>query len=300
MLDRPRDAAGDVKLGRHHLAGLPDLPVVRRKAAIDRRARGTDRRAELVGQRLDDREVLFRADAAAARDDDLRRGQLGAIRGRHLVLDPGREPLVARRGGGLDRRRGARARRLEGRRAHGHHLDLVRGFHRLDRVAGIDRALEGVTIDDADDIREHHHVEQRRDPRSHVLRRRRRGRDDMADAARERDDEIGERLGEPMRIGRVIGDQHLRHAVKRREGGRIDARAGHQHRHRAELLRRRQRLRRRVEAAHFRNQKNRHQITPASLSLPISSSTEPTLMPAERPAGSAVFTTVSRGVTSTP
>jgi hypothetical protein len=42
-------------------------------------------------------------------------------------------------------------------------------------------------------------------------------------------------------------------------------------------------------------------ITPASsLSLAISSSTEPTFTPALRPAGSTVFTTLSRGVTSTP
>ena len=44
-----------------------------------------------------------------------------------------------------------------------------------------------------------------------------------------------------------------------------------------------------------------HQITPASVfSFAISSSTEPTLTPALRVAGSTVFTTFSRGVTSTP
>ena len=44
-----------------------------------------------------------------------------------------------------------------------------------------------------------------------------------------------------------------------------------------------------------------HQSTPASvLSLAISSSTEPTLTPALRVAGSTVFSTFSRGATSTP
>src|SRR5277367_6159819 len=42
MLDSAGNADGDIKLGRHHLAGLADLPVVRRVASIDRGARGTD------------------------------------------------------------------------------------------------------------------------------------------------------------------------------------------------------------------------------------------------------------------
>ncbi len=53
MLDGAGDADGDVELGRHHLAGLADLLVVRRVAGIDRGARGADGGAELVGDRLD-------------------------------------------------------------------------------------------------------------------------------------------------------------------------------------------------------------------------------------------------------
>src|SRR5260370_753772 len=52
MLDRAGDADGDIELRRHHLAGLADLPVVRRIAGIDRRARRADAGAEFVGERL--------------------------------------------------------------------------------------------------------------------------------------------------------------------------------------------------------------------------------------------------------
>src|SRR5882672_1427322 len=47
MLDRTRNADRDVELGRHHLAGLAHLPVVRRVAGVDGGARGADRGAEL-------------------------------------------------------------------------------------------------------------------------------------------------------------------------------------------------------------------------------------------------------------
>ena len=43
--------AGDVELRRDDLAGLADLPVVRRVARIDRGAAGAERGTELVGQR---------------------------------------------------------------------------------------------------------------------------------------------------------------------------------------------------------------------------------------------------------
>src|SRR5262249_35707003 len=53
MLNGAGNADREIKLGRHHLAGLPDLPVVRRVAGIDRRPRSADGGAELVGHRFD-------------------------------------------------------------------------------------------------------------------------------------------------------------------------------------------------------------------------------------------------------
>ena len=88
VLDRAGDADGDVEIGGDDLAGLADLPVVRGKARIDRGPRGADGGPELVGQRLDQREVLFRADAATAGDDDLGRGQLRPVATRRSCLRP--------------------------------------------------------------------------------------------------------------------------------------------------------------------------------------------------------------------
>ena len=70
VLDRAGDADGDVEVRRDDLAGLPDLVVVGHVARVDRRARGADRGFELVGERVEQLEVLGAAEAAAAGDDD--------------------------------------------------------------------------------------------------------------------------------------------------------------------------------------------------------------------------------------
>src|SRR5580698_10150102 len=79
MLDRAGDADGNIKVGRHDLAGLADLVVVRHVAGIDRGAAGAEAGAELVGQRLEDLEVIAAAHAAAAGHHDLGRGELGPL-----------------------------------------------------------------------------------------------------------------------------------------------------------------------------------------------------------------------------
>jgi hypothetical protein len=72
VLDGARDADRDVELRRDDLAGLADLVVVGHEAGIDRGARGAQRGAELVGQRLEQLVVvLAAAHAATAGDDDL-------------------------------------------------------------------------------------------------------------------------------------------------------------------------------------------------------------------------------------
>src|SRR5690606_32170664 len=52
MLDGSRDAAGDVELGRHDLAGLADLQLVGCISGVDRRPAGADGRVELFGSGL--------------------------------------------------------------------------------------------------------------------------------------------------------------------------------------------------------------------------------------------------------
>ena len=110
-----------------------------------------------------------------------------------------------------------------------------------------------------------------------------------------------------MAIRVIIGEQHFGHAGQFGSLSRssIATRACDQHMHFAKRSNSskgfRHGIRRQSAFVYISNQQNGHQITPASsLSFAISSSTEPTLTPALRPAGSTVFTMFRRGVTSTP
>ena len=309
VLDRARDADRDVELRGDHLAGLADLPVVRRIARVDRRARGAHRRAELVGHRLDvGLEVLGLLHRPAAGDDDLGGGELRPVGLGERVADERRHARIARRGDRFDRRRAAGGGRAERGRAHGRDDLRIGRFDGLDRVAGVDRPLEGFGAHDLDDVGDLHHVEERRDPRQHVLGARGRRRDDRVVGGAERHDQRRERLGEPVRVGRGVGDENLADARKLRGrlGGRRDAPPGDEHVDRLrDLEGRRQRPRGQVAQAparDFRKKKGRHgQITPASSwSFATSSETVFTLTPALRPEGSDVLSTLRRGATSTP
>src|SRR5690606_7171777 len=66
VLDGAGDAGRHVQLGGDDLAGLANLQFVGHVAGIDGRARGADRGAELVGQRVDQLEVVGRPQGAAA------------------------------------------------------------------------------------------------------------------------------------------------------------------------------------------------------------------------------------------
>src|SRR5581483_6537626 len=101
MLNGAGDAAGNVEVGRDHLASLPDLEVVRRITGIDGGARRADRGAELVGNRFEILpEVLGRLEGAAAGNDDACGGKLRTLAPREFRTDEGRE---VRRGRGRNR-----------------------------------------------------------------------------------------------------------------------------------------------------------------------------------------------------
>ena len=178
----------------------------------------------------------------------------------------------------------------------------------LDRVAGIDRPLEGLWANNLDDVRNLHHVDERRHAWRNILGARGRGRNDGLIAGREVDDERRQRLRKAVLVTRIVGDQHFRHTLK--FGGRLrgsaDIGARDENVDRAlELDGRGQRTRGRIvqfAAGDFRQKKSRHcQITPtSSCSLATSSATDFTLTPDLRPGGSTVFSTLSRGETSTP
>jgi hypothetical protein len=101
------------------------------EAGVDRGAAGADAGAQLVGQRLDDLEVLTRAHAAATRDHDLGRGEFRPLALGELGADIGRQALGAFAADRFDRRRAARGDCLEVGRTDGHDLDLVGGLHAL-------------------------------------------------------------------------------------------------------------------------------------------------------------------------
>ena len=179
---------------------------------------------------------------------------------------------------------------------------------RLDRIAGVDRPLEALRAEHLGDVGKLHHVEQRRRARQHVLGERAGGGEDRVIFAGQRDEQRRQRLGEAMGVGRIVGDPHLGDAVELGRGfrRRADILAGDQHMHRrAELLGGGERARADVgemAAGDFAKKKRRHaQITPASSrSFETSSATVLTLTPALRPPGSVVFSTLTRGLTSTP
>src|SRR5258705_5270196 len=123
MLNRAGNTDGDIQFGRNHLAGLPNLPVIRRISGIDRGARGADTGAELVGERLDIfGEILAALHGATAGDDDFCGCQFGAVALRHLLADKGRETGISRGRGILHRRAAAIAGRGESGGPHGDDL----------------------------------------------------------------------------------------------------------------------------------------------------------------------------------
>ena len=91
MLDRAGNADRDIQVGRHDLAGLADLVVVRHEARIHRRARGADGGAQLVGDRVEQLEILAVLHAAPAGDHHARRGQFRPLAARQLGRDEARQ-----------------------------------------------------------------------------------------------------------------------------------------------------------------------------------------------------------------
>ena len=98
-----------------------------------------------------------------------RRDQLGARGLRELLPE---ELRLRRVGAGRDRLHGGGAGRrglVEAGGAHRHHLDGVGRLHGRERVAGVDRAHEGVGRLDRDDLGDLRHVEECRHARHEVL-----------------------------------------------------------------------------------------------------------------------------------
>ena len=146
MLYRAADAAGHVQLGRHNLAGLAHLPVVRRIASIHRRARCAHSRAKLVGKRRHDfHEFFVRTQGTATRDNDLGRGQLRAV----ILgnLGPQEVDFVACRHGRQHLNKATAPSgcgRVKTRGANRDDLGGIQALHRGDGITSINRPLKGI------------------------------------------------------------------------------------------------------------------------------------------------------------
>src|SRR5690606_37079307 len=170
VLDRTGDTDSDIQLGRHDLAGLADLHVVGHKACVHCSARGTYGSAQLVGQAVQQLEVVAVLHAATAGDHDLGTSQLGTV---------GLGQFFAHKGGGAGVLGGGNrfhcgtatfgGHGVEAGAAHGDDLDRGVGLDGGDGVTGIDRALEGVGAFDGDDLGDLVDVQQSGNARQVVL-----------------------------------------------------------------------------------------------------------------------------------
>src|SRR5437660_1538858 len=170
VLDRAGDSHGDVEFRRDDLAGLPDLPVVRHEPRVHRGARSPHRRAQLVGKRLENLEIITGSHAAPARHHHARGRQLGALGLGEGAADDRRQTRIRARLEGFHRARTAACwNRVEPGRPHRDDLDPVLRLHGREGITGIDRAYEGVAAHDRDDVGDLRQVEQRSDARREIL-----------------------------------------------------------------------------------------------------------------------------------
>ncbi len=215
MLDRAGDADGDIDFGGDDLAGLADLIVVGDIACVDRRAACADACAELVRQREDGRgECVGIFQCATARDDDLGRSSVQDVPAwrslpRRSWTDPA-SPLPETASIAAEPPVGFCLGK--GGTANGDDLLGIARLHGGNRVARIDRAGEGVSAFDAEDIRDLHDVEQGCNARRDILAVAG-GREDKGvvmggKTSNQRRDIFRKLVG----ISRVIGDMNLGHA----------------------------------------------------------------------------------------
>ncbi len=154
MLDRAGDTDGDVEFGGHDLAGLADLIVVGHIARVHRSARCADAGAELVSQWGDDLfESLCILQRAATRYDHLGAGQFRTLAFRDFGTDEAGRASIARAGYGFNRAAATFRRGLFKRgAAYGDDQLRIGAFDRCNRVAGIDRAGEGLLAFNRQDV----------------------------------------------------------------------------------------------------------------------------------------------------
>ncbi len=216
MLDSAGDSDGEIELGLHGFSGLPDLLGVGPPSCVYDGARGSDSRAEGIGECYDQRvEGFGSSHAAPAGDDNIGLGEGDAFSGGGLPADD----LDAAFGQGefhvvLLRGLGKRLRYREGTRFDAGDDDRAAGLNTLGdaREEAVAFGLEAVTyILEADRVFDQGRVEPDRDARAVLA---------PATAAGDQDqgclafdgylrDRRRPQLGIVPLQGRQVGNQHL-------------------------------------------------------------------------------------------
>src|SRR5690606_5794173 len=184
--------------------------VVGHKACVHCSARGTYGSAQLVGQAVQQLEVVAVLHAATAGDHDLGTSQLGTV---------GLGQFFAHKGGGAGVLGGGNrfhcgtatfgGHGVEAGAAHGDDLDRGVGLDGGDGVTGIDRALEGVGAFDGDDLGDLVDVQQSGNARQVVLAVGAGRGQDVAVALAQLGDQQGDVLRQLVGVGGVVGQQDL-------------------------------------------------------------------------------------------
>ena len=219
MLDRAGNSHRDVEIGGHHLPGLPDLVVVGDESGVDRGPGGAHRGAQLVGNVLQQREVLAVLHSTSTGNHDPGGGELRTFGLREILTDKRGQTAVA---GGLDVLHDCGATflrdRVERGCPHRNQLDCIGRLHGGNRGAGVDGAYERVRGLDVADVRDRRDIEQRGGSGQDVLAGLRRGDEDVRVLARDTGDQGCEVLGELVGVGGGVRDAHLADAVDLRRG----------------------------------------------------------------------------------
>ena len=221
MLDGAADAASHIQLGRNDFAGLAHLPIIGGIARIDSGAAGAHSSAQLVGQRRHDFHELFvGAQSAAARDNDLGGGQLGAV-----VLSDFRAEETHVSTGSLGRLHIDGSAAASSRRGvktgstHGNDFDGITALHRSDGIARVNRALKRVGAIHLRDIGNLRHIQLGCHARGDVLAHSRSRKKNVAVRAGHGDHLRGHVFGQAVGKSGAVGMDYLGHATNGGSGG---------------------------------------------------------------------------------
>ncbi|MNE31108.1 hypothetical protein D3C80_1246560 [compost metagenome] len=308
MLNSAGDTHGDVQLRRDDLASLTDLHVVGHEPCVYRRARSTNRSAELVGQAIQVAEVVTVAHATAAGYHDLGGGQFGAVGLGQRFADKCRQACICSTGQCLDWRAAAFCRHgVKTGGAHGDDFYRSAGLDGGNGVTGVDRTLEGVSGFDRNDLGDLVDIQQRSYPWQEVLAVAGGRRQHMAEVAAQVGHQGRHVFRKLMGVGGIVCQQHFAHASALRGGERHTGHvvSGYEHHDvSADLASGGQGVQGRASEGVivvFSNYQNAHQITFASFfSFSTNSATDLTLIPALRAAGASTFKVVLVEARDTP